>query len=455
MKTLIQGGTLVSEQGARVCDLLLEGEKVAAVGEHLSARGAEVIDAGGKLVFPGFIDAHTHMDLPVCGTVTADDFRSGTRAAILGGTTCIVDFATQEAGETLTQGLENWHEKADGRSSCDYAFHMAISQWRPDIREELPRMFREGVTSFKLYMTYANQVNDRELFEVLSALKPLGGLVGVHCENSGIIDVLTAQLKAQGITGPEGHPLSRPDEAEAEAIHRLLTIARLAGVAVVVVHLSTQKGLEEIRRARAGGQTVYVESCPQYLLLDHSQYLRPNFEGAKYICSPPLRKKSDQAVLWEALSKGEIDTISTDHCSFTMAQKEAGRGDFSKIPGGMPGVEERVALMVTYGVEEGRLSLSQLVRHLSANPARLYGMYPRKGALRPGSDGDVVIWDPGAESVLSGGNRHNAAGYTPYEGWRVKGRVQHVFLRGTQVVEDGQLIRPDQGIFVKRGNCSL
>lgn len=455
MKTMIRGGTLVTGDGLRTADLLVQGEQILEIGEHLLAPDARVEDARGLLVLPGLIDAHTHMDLPVCGTVTADGFASGTAAAILGGTTCLVDFATQERGETLAQGLANWHAKADGKSSCDYGFHMAISQWGPEIAGELPEMFREGITSFKVYLTYANQVTDRELYEVLSALKPLGGVVGVHCENSGIIDARSAQLKAQGITGPEGHPLSRPDDAEAEAIHRLLVIAGLVGVPVIVVHLSTRKGLEEIRRARARGQKVYVETCPQYLLLEHSRYLEPDFAGARYICSPPLRQSEDQQALWQALAEGEIDTVSTDHCSFTLAQKDAGRGDFSKIPGGMPGVEERLALMYTYGVARGKLSLPQLVTHLAENPARLYGLYPQKGVLRPGSDADLVLWDPQARWTMTHNTQHTAAGYTPYEGWKMEGRVKAVYLRGEKVAEDGQLLQPNTGRYLRRGKAAL
>lgn len=278
--------------------------------------------------------------------------------------------------------------------------------------------------------------------------------MGVHCENDGIIQATAARLKEQGVTGPEGHPLSRPDEAEAEAIHRLLTVARLVDVPVVV-HLSTEKGLEEIRRTRAMGQKVYVETCPQYLLLDDSLYAQPDFRGARYVCSPPLRKKRDQAALWEALAKGEIDTVSTDRCSFTLAQKDAGRGDFSKIPGGMPGAEERVSLLYTYGVETGRLPLTELVRRLSANPAKLYGMYPRKGALLPGSDADVVIWNPDVETVIHRENRHSACDYAPYEGWRLKGRAETVFLRGEKIVEDGELRRPGTGIYIAREVGSL
>lgn len=455
MKILIRCGTVVTEQGASLQDLLIDGEKIVQMGKNLSTLGVEVVDAKGLLVLPGMIDAHTHMDLPVCGTVTADDFATGTQSAILGGTTCLVDFATQEKGETLAQGLANWHEKADGKSSCDYGFHMAISQWGPEVEAELPEMFRAGIPSFKVYLTYANQVSDRELYEILTAAKALGGLVGVHCENSGIIEARSAQLKAQGITGPEGHPLSRPDEAEAEAIHRLLVIAGLVGVPVVVVHLSTRKGLEEIRQARARGQKVYVESCPQYLLLDHSRYLEPDFAGAKYICSPPLRSQEDQNALWTALAKGEIDTISTDHCSFTLEQKEAGRGDFSKIPGGMPGVEERLSLLYTYGVSQGRITLGQLVTHLAANPARLYGMYPRKGTLQVGSDADLVLFDPKARWTMTAQTQHTAAGYTPYEGWEMEGRVQAVYLRGQKVVEEGKLLQTGLGQYIPRGKGTL
>ncbi len=451
MKTLIRDGTVVTDKAIRQADILIEDEKIVQIGQSLPSEGAEICDARGKLVFPGFIDAHTHMDLPVSGTITADDFASGTKCAVLGGTTCIVDFATQDFGETLHEGLKNWHDKADGKSSCDYAFHMAISEWRSDIKDELPEMLEEGVSSFKIYMTYGNRVNDREIYEILSALKPLGGIVGVHCENNGMIEAKVQELLSAGKNEPSSHPLAHPDESEAEAIYRLLAIARLVDIPVVVVHLSTEKGLNEIRRARDGGQTVYVESCPQYFLLDDSVYSKPDFEGAKYICSPPIRKKSDQDALWGALVGGEIDTISTDHCSFTLSQKDAGRGNFSKTPGGMPGVEERVGLMFTYGVEAGRLTLPQLVEHLSTNPAKLYGMYPRKGALLCGSDADVVIWDPTARKTITDESQHTAAGYAPYAGWEIQGKAETVFLRGRKIVEHGKLICPNQGAYIARG----
>jgi len=456
MKTLIRGGTLVTEYESLRADLLLEGEKIAAIGPELSCPEARVIEAEGKLVFPGFIDGHTHMDLPVCATVTADDLAAGTAAALLGGTTTIVDFATQEKGETLEQGLDNWHRKAEGKASCDYGFHLAISQWDRQAEADLPRIFRRGVTSFKLYMTYANQVTDRELLEVLLALKPLGGIVGVHCENSGMIDVMQRQVKARGITGPEGHPLSRPDEAEAEAVNRLLALARVADVPVIVVHLSSKKGLEVIRQAREQGQQVYVETCPQYLhLTDRVFEGADEKEGRRYICSPPLRTGEDLAALWEALDEGEIDLISTDHCSFTDAQKAAGQGDFTAIPGGMPGVEDRVRIMYHSWVAEDGAEPSRLVRVLAAQPARLFGLYPRKGCLQVGSDGDLVLFDPNWEGTIRSDQCHNAAGYTPYEGWKIRGRVEEVFLRGHHVVSGGRLIAAGLGQYLPRSSCQL
>lgn len=457
MKTLIQGGTIVSDMGMCEQDILLEDGKVSCLGTQLDRQypDAERVDATGKLIFPGFIDAHTHMDLPVCGTVTADDFSSGTEAAVCGGTTCIVDFATQDFGETLHDGLRYWQKKAEGKSSCDYAFHMAISEWRPDIREELPSMFEEGITSFKLYMTYGNRVSDEEIFEILTELKKLGGLVGVHCENNEMIEEGIARMKKSGVTAPCGHPKAHPDESEAEAIRRLLAIAARVDVPVIIVHLSTRKGLEEVREARKRGQKVYVESCPQYLLLDDSRYSLPEFEGAKYICSPPLRKKEDQDALWQALEQGELQTIATDHCSFTMQQKKAGDRDFSKTPGGMPGVEERAKLLYTYGVGTGRISLPEMVRYLSTNPAKLYGMYPKKGALHPGSDADLVIWNPEKNGVITAADSHSACGYAPYEGWKITGMPEQVYVRGIQVVEQGKLIARNCGSYVFREKGNL
>lgn len=455
-KILLKNGTVVSGSRIEKLDLLIEGEKIAAVQEYIGCEDAEVIDVSGKLLFPGFIDAHTHFKLEVANTVTADDFETGTRAAIAGGTTMIIDYATQYKGELLSEALENWHKKADGAASCDYGFHMAISDWNEAVSQDMEHMFEKGVSTFKLYMTYPDMVvDDYTLFHVLKRLKKLGGIAGVHCENGKLIDALIEVNQADGLYGPEGHPLSRRDEIEAEAINRLLTIARLADVPVMVVHLSSKKGYEVIRRARENGQKVFAETCPQYLLLDDSVYKKSDFEGAKYICSPPLRKKEDQQALWGAVKADQITTMATDHCSFSFAQKEAGRDDFTKIPNGMPGVETRGTLLYSYGYGTGRISLEQLCRLLSENAAKLYGIYPKKGALLPGSDADIAVLDPEKEGIISAKTQHYNMDYSPFEGFAIKGMIEDVYLRGERVVKAGEICKEKAGRYVKRGRCQL
>lgn len=454
-KIILKGGTLVSPRGTKHADLLISGEKIVAVGRHLQAD-AEVADVSGKLIFPGFIDAHTHFDLEVSDTVTADDFDGGTKAAIAGGVTTVVDFATQNKGESLTDALNNWHMKAFANSSCDYAFHMAISDWRDDIREELPAMFEQGVTSFKVYMIYdAMELSDRAIYELMTALKQYGGIVGCHCENSAIVGKLREKAIANGKTAPAYHPLTRPDYTEAEAINRFLSIAKAADAPCIIVHLSTKAGYEEVLRARKNGVQVYVETCPQYLLLDDSVYSRPFDESAKYICSPPLRKNDDSKALWDGLKSGRLNTVSTDHCSFTINQKRAGQEDFTKIPNGMPGVQTRSILMYTYGVKKRRISLAQMCAYLSENPARLYGMYPKKGALKAGSDADIVVFDPKGNGVITAENSLSKCGYEPFEGMRTVGKIEKVFLRGRLAYQDGEVVLEHTGKFVRRSNNSL
>lgn len=361
MKKVLKGGTVVGGSGSVRADVLIDGEKVAAVGtgeemERLADEDTQIVDVEGCLLFPGFIDAHTHFDLHVAGTVTADDFATGTRAAVRGGTTTIVDFGTQYEGESLADGLRNWHEKADGKCSCDYGFHMSISDWNPSVSRELDDMMEAGITSFKLYMTYDTQVDDKTIFEILRRLKEVGGITGVHCENSGMIAALQAEAKAAGRMGVESHPATRPAAAEAEAIDRLLRLAEVVDIPVIVVHLTCREGYDVIMEARRRGQKVYAETCPQYLLMDDSLYGLAGMEGAKYVCAPPLRKQEDSACLWKALADGTIQTVSTDHCSFTTEQKALGKDDFTKIPGGMPGVETRGTLLYTYGVDAGRIT---------------------------------------------------------------------------------------------------
>ena len=460
MKTLLRGGFVVSGKSSKRADVLIDGEKIEAVG-HVMARApwdAEVVDVSGCYLFPGFIDAHTHFDLHVAGTVTADDFDSGTRAAIRGGTTTVIDFACPEKGETLAYGLKSWHEKSDGKCWCDYGYHMTIDDWNADIERELDDMFAAGITSFKMYLTYpAMLLPDRALYEALSALRKRGGVCGFHCENAGVIDAKIAELKASGMADKVfAHPLARPDFLEAEAVGRVLRIAQAADAPVILVHTTNRESLSEIAAARKRGQTVYVETCPQYLLLDDSVYYSSDWaEAAQYVCAPPIRKKEDQEALWRALRRGEVQTISTDHCSFTREQKDAGREDFTKIPGGLPGVETRGELIYSGGVAKRRMSLAGMCRALCENPAKLYGLYPRKGVLAAGSDADIVVYDPNAGHTLRGAELASKAGYTPFEGFQTSGSVRSVYLRGSLAVERGALVGGQNGQYLARGKCAL
>ncbi len=460
MKKLLRGGFVVTGQSCRRADVLVDGEKIEKLG-HVMADApwdTEIVDVSGCYLFPGFIDAHTHFDLDVCDTTTADDFDSGTRAAIRGGTTTVVDFACPNKGETLAHGLVLWHEKADGKCWCDYGFHMTIDDWNPDIERELDDMLAAGVTSFKMYLTYpAMMLPDRALYEALVALRRRGGVCGFHCENAGVIDARIAELKAAGLSDKVfAHPLARPDYAEAEAVGRVLRIAQAADAPVILVHTTNREALGEAAAARRRGQTVYVETCPQYLLLDDSVYYDADWaEAAKYVCAPPIRKKADADALWKALRRGEVQTISTDHCSFTPAQKDAGRGDFTKIPGGLPGVETRGELIYTGGVAARRMSLAGMCRALSENPAKLYGLYPRKGALEPGSDADIVVYDPKADHVLCGAELASRAGYTPFEGFATSGSIRSVYLRGALAVDRGRVVGARNGQYLARGRCAL
>lgn len=458
MRTLFKGGTVVSGGGVRRGDLLVENEKVAALGRNLKAEADRVIDVSGCYLFPGFVDAHTHFDLEVAGTVTADGFASGSRAALRGGTTTVIDFACPDKGESLHSGLERWRKKADGQTFCDYGFHMTIDDWNEAVRGELPDMFAQGISSFKMYMTYpAMMLGDRDLYWALKELRQLGGICGVHCENAGVIDGMIAERRAAGELVPASHALTRPPYLEAEAVGRLLRIAQAAECPVIIVHLTNGDALEEVRRARKRGQTVYVETCPQYLLLDESLYFNPDASiAARYVCAPPLRNQAEQEILWKALRRGEIQTISTDHCSFTLEQKAMGHEDFTRIPGGLPGVETRGELIWSYGVSRRKITIAQMCRLLSENPAKLYGLYPRKGLLRPGSDADIVVYNPGDSHVIRAEDCLSAAGYSPYEGFLTEGCIQQVWLRGRLAVENGNVLtHSPQGKYMARGKNAL
>ncbi len=456
MKKLLKGGTIINADGRQNADILIDGEKIKTIGTDLICEDAEIIDVSGKLLFPGFIDAHTHFDLDVCNTTTADDFYTGGRSALRGGTTMVIDFACPNKGESLQYGLDLWHRKANGKTACDYGFHMTIDDWNDEIIEELPKMFEQGISSFKMYMTYpAMMIGDEAMFKALRKMKELGGIAGVHCENAGVIDALIAEHKAEGKRSPASHPECRPSVLEAEAISRLLKMAEVADVPVVIVHLSSEAGLREVEAARARGQKVYVETCPHYLLLQDDLYSLPDFEGAKYICAPPLRKENDNEALWKALKDGSVQTVSTDHCSFTLKQKDAGRDDFTKIPGGMPGVETRGVLLYTYGVVQNRISAERMVEVLSTAPAKLYGAYPRKGCIAEGSDADIVVYDPEGVSKITADDQACNVDYAPYEGYGLSGHISKVYLRGTLSVDEGEILCDRGGQYIPRSKCSL
>lgn len=444
----IKNGTIVSPEGRKKADLYIEGGKVVSIGGALPFD--ESYDAEGCLLFPGFIDSHTHLEMDTGSTVTADSFASGTAAALAGGTTVILDFATQDKGHTLAEALKAWHSRADGSCACDYGFHMAVTDWNEATKAELADMEREGITSFKAYMAYNNlRLDDIELQELFAATADIG-VCGVHCELGDEVNRRVAANLAAGRTGPEWHPRSRPNEVESLAIRRCLALAREVGGAAWVVHLSTAEGLREIEAARSAGQNVLVETCPQYLTLTDEVYEKPDFEGSKFVCSPPIRKEADKQALWQGIGAGKVDIISTDHCSFTFEQKKLGLGDFSKIPNGLPGIEHRPAVVWASGVAQGRMSEEEFCRLLSTEPARAFGMYPRKGALDLGSDADVVVWDPKAEAVLTAADMNMLAGYSPWEGMELHGLPKAVFLRGVLSAENGKVINSNGGRYVSR-----
>ena len=457
MKYLFKNGTVVSGRGTRRADVLVEDEKILQVARGISDPLARTVDVTGKLLLPGFIDAHTHFDLDVCNTTTADDFDSGTRSALRGGTTTVVDFACPNKGESLHYGLDLWHKKADGKCWCDYGFHMTIDDWNEDIEREIDDMYAAGISSFKMYMTYpAMMIGDEAMYKALKKLKEKGGICGVHCENSGVINALIEEKRAAGATGVASHPETRPDYLEAEAVGRLLRIAQAVDIPVVIVHLTNAAALAEVHAARRRGQKVYVETCPQYLVLDDSVYYNEDYSrAARYVCAPPLRKSADCRALWAGLRRGEIQTVSTDHCSFTLEQKEAGRGDFTRIPGGLPGVEARGELVYSFGVATRKISLAAMCRVLSENPAKLYGMFPRKGVIAPGADADIVVYDPRADHILRAEDMVSRAGYTPYEGFVTRGSIAQVWLRGRLMVEDGQVVGDRMGQYILRGKNTL
>lgn len=456
MKRLIKNGTVVTPDGVRAADILIENGKIKKIENSIEAEMPEtdVIDADGKIVFPGFIDPHTHLEMTVAAGRTADDFASGTAAALAGGTTTVLDFAGQDKGVTLRQTLADWHRKADGKSSCNYGFHIGLADWDEETQKELREMPQEGISSVKLYMAYdAMMMNDAQIFEILKLADELGMTLSSHCENGLLVDELIRENVENGNLSPKYHPLSRPAAVEAEAVNRFLTIAEETGSKVYVVHLSTARGLAACKAARERGQELWIETCPQYLTLDDSCYDLSGFESAKYVFAPPARKIADQKAIKQAILDGTIDTAGSDHCSFNFnTTKQVGRDDFSQIPNGIPGVETRPQLMFTEtfaGLEDG-LSYEDFAELMSSEPARIFGMYPEKGALAPGSDADIVIWDPNWTGAIHHSDLHMNVDYSPYENYPVRGRADEVLLAGETACKDGEILMRNKGQYVRR-----
>jgi dihydropyrimidinase len=440
MKILIKGGTVITSFISNESDILIEDGIISVVGKSLPEDDADrIIDASGMYIFPGGVDPHVHMHLPVAAGYSSDDFFSGSRAALCGGTTTIIDFVTPVRGESLPRALEKRIKEAED-SLIDYAFHVSPVEWRETTAEEIDECVRMGVTSFKVYMAYKSTVglNDNDLLKVMKAVGKAGGMVTIHCELDDAIEELRQEFFMESHTSPLYHALSRTARLEAEAVHKAVETARLADCPLYIVHVSSRESLKYIREARMRGQIVYAETCPQYLLLDDSKYMGDFQQSAPYVISPPLRTREDNEALWNAIADGTISTAGTDHCPFTMEQKRAGINDFRKIPGGAGGVEHRLALLYTYGVLTKRLNINQMVNIFSSSPAEIFGLYPSKGKISKGSDADLVIWNPGAESVISAKSHHQNCDINIYEGMHVKGNAEYVIAGGDIMIEKGQ-----------------
>src|SRR3954466_12887766 len=456
MKTLIKNGRVITAVDDYVADIFIDGDTVTTIGKSLDMEADIMIDASGKLVIPGGIDPHTHMELPFGGTFASDDFFTGTRAAAFGGTTTIIDFAVQTKGQSLISGVDAWHKKAEGKCAIDYGFHLITTDFEDKHTAEMYTLMNEGITSFKLFMAYPGVflADDATIFRAMSAAGERGGLICMHAENGIVINEIIKRFQRDGRTAPKYHALTRPTIAEAEGVHRAIAIAEMAESPVYIVHLSCTDALNQVREARDRGIPAFAETCPQYLFHSIDDY-GDDFEGARYVMTPPLREKHNHAELWKGLKMDDLQVISTDHCPFCMKeQKELGVGDFSKIPNGAPGVENRFNLIYNGGVVENRISLNRFVELTSTAAAKMFGLFPKKGTIAVGSDADIVIFDPEKEHTFGVENEHMNVDYSSYEGWRVKGKVETVLSRGRVVIENGEHTgKAGDGQFLKRGTC--
>lgn len=454
MSTLIKNGRIITAEQDYVADIYIERETITTIGSNLNISADSVIDAKGEYVIPGGVDVHTHLDMPFGGTTSCDDFETGTRAAAFGGTTCIIDFAIQSRGTKMRSALDTWWKKAEGKATIDYGLHMIVTDLPEAHLEDMSDMVSEGVTSFKLFMAYPNalMVDDATIFRAMKHTAKTGALVCMHAENGNVIDQIVQQALAEGKTAPIYHALTRPTTAEGEAVNRSIALAEMAGAPVYIVHLSCNDALEKVAEARDKGFPVYAETCPQYLFLSLDDMNKPGFEDAKVVFTPPLREKWNQEKLWAGLKKNTLQVVSTDHCPFCFKeQKELGKNDFTKIPNGGPGIEHRLQLLFDGGVRQKRISLNRWVELTSTTPAKMFGLYPKKGTITIGSDADIVIWDPEKEYTISVKTHHMAVDYSMYEGRKVKGNIDTVLSRGEALIQNDKFLgKAGRGNFIKR-----
>lgn len=459
MRTLFSGGTLVGPEGTLQADLLVDGERIAAIGADLPRADARVVDAAGRYLLPGGIDVHTHLDMPLDDIASTDDFHTGHVAAAFGGTTSHIDFAIQSKGGSLRQALDGWHARAEGKACIDYGFHMTIADPRPDVLDEIAHLPEWGITTVKVLMAYKDrlQLDDAQVLAVMRRAAEAGLLTMVHCENGDVIDVLIREAVAAGHREPKYHAMTRPAALEGEATARAIAIASVASAPLYVVHLTCEAALIQVRAAQRRGEKVRAETCVQYLFFTAADLDRPEFEGAKFVCSPPFRTQRDQQALWEGLRDGTLAVVSTDHCPFNFGkEKQRGRGDFTKIPNGVPAIEDRLVMLHQAGVNGGRISLSRFVELTATNPARLFGLYPRKGVLAAGSDADIVLWDPRARRTISARTHHMRVDYSLFEGMAVDGAPMGTWVRGAQVVDGERFTgRAGSGQFLRRAPFAL
>jgi dihydropyrimidinase len=455
MALIIKNGTIYTASDSYKADIRVDGEKITQIADKITAgKSDEVIDASGLEIYPGAIDVHTHLDMPFMGTVTADDFESGTIAAACGGTTSFVDFAIPAKGQALRETVKIWHKKAEGKSAVDYGFHIAIVEYNERVASEIPAMIEDGITSFKCFLAYKGSlmVTDGEFIGALELARKHGALVSIHAENGEMLAYLANKFTAEGKTGPEYHEASHPAMAEGEAVHRGAVLARMAGVPLYIVHTSCKEALDEIKVAMADQQVIFSETCPQYLLLSNKLYHGNGFEAAKWVMSPPLRDEENNQIMWNAVRDGFVKVIATDHCSFNFkGQKEAGLKSFAKIPNGAPGIGDRVNLIYSHGVAKGKISKNKFAEVMSTNPARIFGMYPKKGAIAVGSDADFAIIDPAKKGTVSVKTSHHKVDYNSFEGFKLHGMNVMTISRGKLIAKDNKYLgKLDHGQYLKR-----